>query len=412
MKIKVFYNNDPGERINHELYSDKTWEFYPFSSFHHVLNTLGIDYEWSNNKKDSVKILDIGSFAVEKNLDKLEEMIQIYLNEFGKVILYTAQEPILRQDIIYLLDKYDNLFVMDIRYSENPFHKRYIPFPFLFVRLMNNFLDVTELTPHIQLSNYDTKLHDFHNLKARWTPDKFATQYYLNDGPLGNNNLITYQRPENFGVSSLNSPHATHLDDIKRLRMSVYNFFDFNESPVSRKYMNYVYDFLMNHPTVALQPDKPYNIRYRYHPQYIYDETYYSLISENFNLEVATDEISIEEIENNFYISEKTIYPIMQGHPFKVIGNPGNNYMLEQLGFKLFDEILDYDYDLIYYPVERIKQAVKSCEAFDRGQYQKHYKEIVNKILYNQKHLMNINSPLWENLKLKMLKNLKVYYES
>jgi hypothetical protein len=406
MKIKIFYNNDPGERINHDFLSDKTWESYPFSSFHHVLNTLGIDYKWSNDKKDSVKILDIGSFAVEENLEKLEEFIQTYLNEFGKIILYTAQEPILKRDKLYLLNKYDNLFIMDIKYSENPFHERYIPFPFLFVRLMNNFLDVTELTPHIQLSNYDTKLHDFHNLKARWTPDKFATQYYLNDGPLGDNNLITYQRPEN--LNSL------------RLRIALYNFFDFKETPVSRKYMNHVYDFLTNHPTVGLQPDKNYWARYRYHPQYIYDETYYSLISENFlpeftwlnNLEVTTDEISIEEIANYFYISEKTIYPIMQGHPLKVIGNPGNNYMLEKLGFKLFDEILNYDYDLICNPVERIKQAVKSCETFCRGQYQKYYKEIVDKILYNQKHLMNINSSLWENLKQKMLKNLRVYYES
>jgi len=87
------------------------------------------------------------------------------------------------------------------------------------------------------------------------------------------------------------------------------------------------------------------------------------------------------------------------------------NYMLEHLGFRLYDEILDYDYDFVFYPVERLKQGVKSCESFDRGLYQTHIKDIINKVLHNQKLIMNVNSPLWEKLRQTMLRNIQKYYE-
>lgn len=401
MKIKLYYNDYPGLRINNKKVTgntdllDRTWEQAPFESFHHVLNMLGIDYEWSNIKEESVILLDIGSLAVESNLKIIEEALEKYLTEFKKIILYTAQEPVLLVDLKYLLDKYENLFVMDVRYSEQPFHDRYIPFPFLFTRLMNNYLDVTELNPNINLTDIKEKEHDFNNLKYRWTLDKFATQYYLNKYQLADKNIVTYQKPD---------------FDIK-LKEQVYDFFDYNETPVKKTYMNYVYDFLDQHESVGLKPDKEFHIRYRYHPAYVYNECFYSLITENINFESDTDIVSVEDVESNFYLSEKTLYPIMQGHPFKVLGNPGTNYMLEHLGFKVFDEILDYDYDFVFFPVERIKQGIKSCESFDRGRYQTHIKDIVDKVLHNQKLIMNINSPLWDNLRQTMLRNLKVYYE-
>ena len=74
MKIKLYYNDYPGLRINNKKVTgntdllDRTWEQAPFESFHHVLNMLGIDYEWSNIKEESVILLDIGSLAVESNL--------------------------------------------------------------------------------------------------------------------------------------------------------------------------------------------------------------------------------------------------------------------------------------------------------------------------------------------------------
>ena len=412
MKIKLYYNDYPGQRINDKKITDntnkiylldRTWERGSFTSFHHVLNTLGIEYEWSNIKEESVTILDIGSLAIESNLEVIENTLQKYLQEFKKVILFTSQEPVLIKDINYLLDKYDNLFIMDVRYSENSFHERYIPFPFLITRLMNNFLDVTELTPNIQLTNYDEKIHDFNNLKYRWTPDKFATQFYINEYNF-DNNIVTYQRPTHL---TLDGSYAEKLE----LKTQVYDFFDYNDTPIKKRSLNFIYDFLDRHPTVGLTPDKPFNIRYRYHPTYVYDECYYSLITENLNFEINDNTVSVEDVEQNFYISEKTLYPIMQGHPFKVLGNPGMNYMLEHLGFRLYDEILDYDYDFVFYPVERLKQGVKSCESFDRGLYQTHIKDIINKVLHNQKLIMNVNSPLWEKLRQTMLRNIQKYYE-
>ena len=65
MTIKVFYNTLPGQKINGLIQESDIWETPPYTSFHHILNTLGISYEWSNDPSDSLVILDIGSLPYE-----------------------------------------------------------------------------------------------------------------------------------------------------------------------------------------------------------------------------------------------------------------------------------------------------------------------------------------------------------
>ena len=66
----------------------------------------------------------------------------------------------------------------------------------------NNILN--EVIPHAQvnLTDVDKKTFKFHNLKYRWTHDKFYTQYYLDEYDLINDNIITYQSPSKFDPES------------------------------------------------------------------------------------------------------------------------------------------------------------------------------------------------------------------
>jgi len=57
-------------------------------------------------------------------------------------------------------------------------------------------------------------------------------------------------------------------------------------------------------------------------------------------------------------VSEKTVNAIYSKKPFIVFGLPGANKFLKQLGFDIFDDIIDYDFDNRYEMNERIQKFV------------------------------------------------------
>ncbi len=397
--IKVFYNTLPGQKINGLVQESGIWEQPPYTSFHHILNTLGIQYEWSNDPSDSLVILDIGSTPYETQRETVENLIEDYISKFGKTILFTSQEPIRPDEIDNVLNKYPDLFVMDIRLANNPTHERYIPFPSLFARLINPYCNVIDLHPTVDTWSTN-KPNTFNNLKWRWTPDKFATQYAINKSGVESQALISYQRPgEHYSREQLQEviyDMTSHREDMTK--------FDEKIFPGIMK-------FLDNMPTITLQDDKPFNVLYRYHPKYVYDDSYFTLVNENFNYGVDDYQDACAVSDQYFYISEKTIYPMIQGHPIIVLGNSATHYMLDQLGFEMFDEILSYDHDLLTYGMDRIDRACVNISQFDVAKYEKHVVEINKKIQHNQRLLTNTGSSLWIKLKQVMETNIGKYYD-
>jgi hypothetical protein len=399
MTIKIFYNTLPGQKVNGLEPETGIWEQAPYTSFHHILNTIGIPYEWSSNSKDSIVILDIGSTPYESQKERVEKLIEDYISKFGKVLLFTSQEPIHPEEIQNVLNKYPELFVMDIRLSDNPIHERYIPFPSLFARLINPMCNIIDIHPTIDTWSCD-KPNIFNNLKWRWTPDKFATQFTINKLGIEPKSIISYQRPgDNYSKDVLEQmvfDMTSHRSDMNRFKEKVFPN---------------ILKFLETMPTIELRDDKRFNVLYRYHPKYIYDDTYFSLINENFNYGADEGEDPIKIVEQFFYISEKTIFPMLQGHPIIVLGNPGTHYMLDQLGFQMFDEILSYDHDLLTYGMDRIERACQNASNFNVSNYKKHKVEINKKISYNQQLLFNSNSKLWKKLRQTMETNIGKYYD-
>ena len=185
MKIKLFYNKAPGVSLTEDSDDLMIWGGYECSTFHHILNTLGIDYEWTNDPTDSVVILDIGSSNFNSDGDKLLSICDRFTEQYGKFILFTSQEPINQDKIDMLMQKYPNMFIMDIKYSAKD-KENYIPFPSFFIRNQNNVLNEVIPHAHIDLTNVDRKNYIFNNLKFRWTIDKFLAQYYVHKNELEN----------------------------------------------------------------------------------------------------------------------------------------------------------------------------------------------------------------------------------
>ena len=94
-----------------------------------------------------------------------------------------------------------------------------------------------------------------------------------------------------------------------------------------------------------------------------YDPTWYQ--STNYTVVVESN------WDDDVFITEKTLKPIMYGHPFIVFGNTGTLSQLESWGFKTYSEVFDPSYDLeidldkrlslVVDQVEKTKSIPKSC---------------------------------------------------
>ena len=83
-----------------------------------------------------------------------------------------------------------------------------------------------------------------------------------------------------------------------------------------------------------------------------YKETFISIITE-----------SLTE-ENTLFFSEKIWKPIMIGHPFMLLGNPGSLKYLKELGYKTFDKWLNEDYDNEPNMIKRSQMIVEEMTKF------------------------------------------------
>lgn len=109
---------------------------------------------------------------------------------------------------------------------------------------------------------------------------------------------------------------------------------------------------------------------------------------DNIFLEVVS-ETSIER----FFITEKTVKPLLFGRPFIVQSKPGFNHMLKDLGFELYDEIIDYGFDLIENDVEycdSLVQQVKKINEMSFEELKSLNRTLLPKIKRNQRRALDI----------------------
>ena len=68
-------------------------------------------------------------------------------------------------------------------------------------------------------------------------------------------------------------------------------------------------------------------------------------------------------------ISEKTVMPLLYKKPFIALAKVGHHAFLQQYGFKLYDELFDYSFDLIEDLQERINAIVNMTEKICHMSY-------------------------------------------
>lgn len=88
---------------------------------------------------------------------------------------------------------------------------------------------------------------------------------------------------------------------------------------------------------------------------YLYQETYFSVISE-------TNFYTGENHESGRFLSEKTFKPIAMKHPFLMYSVPGMLEKLKEIGYKTFSPMIDESYDNELDDKERLYKIAKETQ--------------------------------------------------
>ena len=381
--IKLYYKNIIGENNLEQEDIDPSliWYFNKLTSIHNVFDSCGIEYEWTQDPNEGIVFLDFGS----RTTNDLEQFVAKYSKMYNKCIVFSSQEPLVIADSsIDFLEKYTNVILLDSMLSVyDDYMPRHVGFPFFFVRMVNNYLNLLEPLPRLHINTYD-KPYNFNNLKARWTQDKFLLHYELVKHRLEERNVVSYQPPKEVNASVIN--HVAKL--LPK---------GFDEDWIGQ---------LKTLPAMTLEEDNLERVDNggrtpvrRWHPSYVYEKCLFSLISENVNS------------TNYNWFSEKTMMPILNGHPFICVANQGHHLMLEEYGFRMYDELFDFNFDTESNLHIRIQNIVDQCVMFDRDNYRNLSEQLQKKSLHNKTNLTNTNSILWKKCRQQLLDLIEAYNE-
>jgi len=89
-------------------------------------------------------------------------------------------------------------------------------------------------------------------------------------------------------------------------------------------------------------------------------------------------------------VTEKTYKPILLEQCFICLGSPNQNKILEHIGFKLYDEIFDYDFDSNPDTDNRANGIIDNIKKLKDKNYNELYKLIKDKIKYNKERANQI----------------------
>ena len=118
---------------------------------------------------------------------------------------------------------------------------------------------------------------------------------------------------------------------------------------------------------------------YGWETKEIYNKSYFSIITET------------EFQDDIWFLSEKTIKPIMHYHPFIVVGSPHTLKELKSYGFKTFSDFWDESYDEMESPNDRIIAIFKLCKELilkSKQEWDLLYKNLIPILEHNRNTLL------------------------
>ena len=96
-----------------------------------------------------------------------------------------------------------------------------------------------------------------------------------------------------------------------------------------------------------------------------------------------------ETCDKTIFFTEKSWLPLLLGRPFLINGGKGMHHRLKEYGFKLYDELFDYSFDLKDSTEDRIDGIVQNIKSLGTD-YKLLNESIKEKLKYNQQVCFNM----------------------
>jgi hypothetical protein len=217
-----------------------------------------------------------------------------------------------------------------------------------------------------------------------------------------------------FQFTALNRSHkwwrASVMSDLQRtglLDLSLWSYntdIDINDMEIDNPleidslpgWRDSVYEFVKNGPYICDSADSDSHNDHRSVNLDLYTRSYFHLV-----LETHFD----ADGSGGAFITEKTYKCFKFGQPFVMIGPAGTLAILRKHGYRLFDGIIDNDYDTISNNTQRwiaVKNTIKQIQSRDMHEL---FKKCLPDITHNQRHFVSGNSNIIQVLINKLAAN-------
>jgi hypothetical protein len=132
-----------------------------------------------------------------------------------------------------------------------------------------------------------------------------------------------------------------------------------------------------------------------------YEETFCSLVFETYDDQIYP------------YFTEKIFKPIAFGHPFILYSNPGSLKLLQELGFKTFNEFWDEDYDLLSknYRLEAIFHLILEISLWPLEKLIDMQNKMLPILEHNQKNFFELLPSMYTKIKPQLKRQIKQIIE-
>lgn len=254
--------------------------------------------------------------------------------------------------------------------------------PEFYISLAGKFIKEIETEDPTIIS--DRKRDDyFYDIKRKFESENVSSHflfYNRNSSRIHRPYAITQLLSNNLFSKGIISLHKS--EDFENQVLN--NNFEMNYS-FDKNELEFFHKIIKEYPYIIdkSDPDKVSSLHNFLSNSNDYEKTLFSIVGET------------SASEKYMFITEKTMKPIMNFHPFFVIGNPHTLQRLKEIGFKTFSDVWDESYDNEVDMKKRVKMIItevaKLCEM-ELDELAEYFQKIKNICIYNREYLVKLNN--------------------
>lgn len=335
------------------------------------------------------------------NLNQLfsPQLLNLIQNNINfKIVFMDTREGAYPHDIEFLI-KINNFLNKNNINHENK----------VIVSTNNNFIDKLILNPIFE--TFKNRISLYSNNYCLLTAGRFISELRAKNNTIIENNYefsiqqkLDFNNKEKYFLMYNRNSERLHrayfVNELYKLNLLNKGFVSFFENP-------YLESFLENaceYPQLGLETEDLVDIKTNYknyYPLFI-DEPDSEKVADFHNFLSRKDEyensyftiVSETNAESKYnFITEKTIKPIMNLHPFLILGNPHTLKILKSFGFNTFDKWWDESYDDEFDFKKRTKMVVSIVDVLCNKS-----KEEMNNLLLEMNDVLIYNKNLLHKL--------------